>query len=85
MNDGNPTMAIWLGKQLLGQTERTEISQDIKIEERKVLDLSRLTDNELNTIERALKYAVVDADTSRKDEEVIEPIHQKSLVNDRTK
>ena len=85
MNDGNPTMAIWLGKQLLGQTERTEISQDIKIEERKVLDLSRLSDNELNTIERALKYAVVDADTSREDEEVIEPIHQASLVNDRAK
>ena len=85
MNDGNPTMAIWLGKQLLGQTERTEISQDIKIEERKVLDLSRLSDNELNTIERALKYAVVDSDTSREDEEVIEPVYQASLVNDRAK
>ena len=81
----NATMAIWLGKQILGQTDKQEITQDINIEERKVLDLSKLSDNELNTIERALKYAIVDADTSRENEKVIEPIHQASLVNDRAK
>ena len=28
MDGGNPTMAIWLGKQLLGQKEHSEIVQD---------------------------------------------------------
>jgi hypothetical protein len=27
VEDGNPTMAIWLGKQLLGQTDKQEIDQ----------------------------------------------------------
>lgn len=51
----NPTMAIWLGKQLLGQTDRQEIIQEINIEDRKVLDISRLTDDDLNNLERTLK------------------------------
>lgn len=32
MSDSNPTMAIWLGKQYLGQTD--VMRQDIKVEER---------------------------------------------------
>ena len=55
----NSTMAIWLGKQMLGQTDRQEIRQDINIEERKVLDVSRLSDDDLNYLERTLKHALV--------------------------
>lgn len=81
----NATMAIWLGKQILGQTDKQEITQDINIEERKVLDLSKLSDNELNTIERALKYAVVEPSESREDETLPQVVHKGSMANNRAK
>ena len=77
----NSTMAIWLGKQMLGQTDRQEIRQDINIEERKVLDISKLSDDDLNTIERVLKHAVVESSESREDAKVPQIIHQGSMVN----
>ena len=86
MNDTNSTpMAIWLGKQILGQKDRHEITQDINIEERKVLDISRLTDDDLNYLERTLKHALVDADTSGENAQVPQVIHQRGMGNDRAK
>ena len=85
MNDTNSTpMAIWLGKQILGQKDRHEITQDINIEERKVLDISKLTDDDLNTIERMLKYAVVDSSEGGENEKVSQVLHQRSLGHNRT-
>jgi|TARA_R110002012_G_scaffold161023_1_gene323161 hypothetical protein len=81
----NPTMAIWLGKQMLGQTDRQEIIQDINIEERKVLDISRLTDDDLNYLERTLKHALVDPDTGGENAQVPQVIHQRGMGNDRAK
>ena len=80
----NSTMAIWLGKQMLGQTDRQEIRQDINIEERKVLDVSRLSDDDLNYLERTLKHALVDTDTSGEDAKVPQVIHKGSMGNNRT-
>ena len=86
MNDTNSTpMALWLGKQILGQTDRHEITQDINIEERKVLDISKLSDDDLNTIERVLKHAVVESSESREDAKVPQIVHQGSMVNNRAK
>ena len=82
MNETNSTpMAIWLGKQILGQRDRHEITQDINIEERKVLDISKLSDDDLNTIERVLKHAVVESSESRENAKVPQIIHQGSMVN----
>ena len=77
-------MAIWLGKQLLGQTDKQEIIQEINIEDRKVLDISRLTDDDLNNLERTLKYALVDESESGEDAKVAQTIHQGSMGNNRT-
>ena len=79
----NPTMAIWLGKQMLGQTDKQEIVQDINIEDRKVLDISRLTDDDLNNLERTLKYALVDESESGENAKVAQTIHQGSMGNNR--
>ena len=46
-----------------------------------MLDISKLTDNDLNTIERVLENAVVEGSQGRKDEEIIEDIHQGELAN----
>jgi|TARA_R110000796_G_scaffold25719_2_gene72228 hypothetical protein len=80
----NPTMAIWLGKQMLGQTDKQEIIQEINIEDRKVLDISRLTDDDLNNLERTLKYALVDESEGGEDAKVAQTIHQGSMGNNRT-
>ena len=79
----NSTMAIWLGKQMLGQTDRQEIRQDINIEERKVLDVSRLSDDDLNYLERTLKHALVDTDTSGEYEKVSQVVHKRGMDNNR--
>ena len=53
-----------------------------QIEERKVLDISKLTDNDLNAIERVLEHAVIDGDSSGEDEEIVEGVHTQLLAND---
>ena len=80
----NATMAIWLGKQILGQKDKQEIISDINIEEKKVIDITRLTDDDLNTIERMLKYAVVDSSEGGENEKVSQVLHQRSLGHNRT-
>ena len=52
------------------------------IEERKVLDISRLTDNDLNTIERVLEHAVIEGSPIGEDEEISQGVYQESLAND---
>ena len=47
-----------------------------QVEEKKVLDISRLSDGDLNTIERVLEHAVIESSESREDEEVIKRVHQ---------
>ena len=79
----NSTMAIWLGKQMLGQTDRQEIRQDINIEDRKMLDVSRLSDDDLNYLERTLKHALVDTDTSGENEKVSQVVHKRGMDNNR--
>jgi len=49
VEEGNPTMAIWLGKQLLGQRDKTslEVSQPASANQSDTLNLSLLTTQEL--------------------------------------
>ena len=70
-------------KTLLGKCVPDLKAVEVKaqIEEKKVLDISKLTDNDLNTIERALEHAVIDASQGREDEEIIEDIHPGELAN----
>ena len=53
-----------------------------QIEERKVLDISKLTDNDLTTIERVLEHAVIEGSPSGEDEEITEGVYQKLLASD---
>lgn len=57
---GNPTMLIWLGKQTLGQSDRTEVAAtNLNI------NLDDLTDNELERIANGESAAAVVADRAR--------------------
>ena len=53
-----------------------------QIEERKVLDISRITDNDLTTIERVLEHAVIEGDPSGENEEISEGVYQKLMAGD---
>ena len=52
-----------------------------QIETRKVLDISRLDDNDLTTIERVLEHAVIESSESGEDEEISEGIYQGMLAD----
>ena len=79
----DPELRVMAAKTLLGKCvpDLKAVEVTAQIEERKVLDISKLTDNDLNTIERALEHAVIDASQSREDEEIIENIHPGELAN----
>jgi hypothetical protein len=79
----DPELRVMAAKTLLGKCvpDLKAVEVTAQIEERKVLDISKLTDNDLNTIERVLENAVVEGSQGRKDEEIIEDIHQGELAN----
>ena len=80
----DPELRVMAAKTLLGKCVPDLKAVEVKaqIEERKVLDISRLSDNDLNTIERVLEHAVIDGDPSREDEEISQGVHQELLAND---
>jgi hypothetical protein len=79
----DPELRVMAAKTLLGKCipDLKAVEVTAQIEERKVLDISRLNDNDLNTIERVLEHAVIDASESGEDEEVSEGVYQGLLVD----
>ena len=80
----DPELRISAAKTLLAKCvpdlKAVEINQTI--EERKVIDISALSDNDLTTIERVLEHAVVEGDQIGEDEEIFQGIYQEQLAND---
>ena len=83
----DPELRVMAAKTLLGKCVPDLKAVEVKaqIEEKKVLDITRLSDNDLNTIERVLEHAVIDGSESREDEEVSEGVYQEFLADDRTR
>ena len=71
-------------KTLLGKCVPDLKAVEVKaqIEERKVLDISRLSGDDLNAIERVLEHAITDRDPSGEDEEVFEGVYQELMADD---
>jgi hypothetical protein len=80
----DPELRVMAAKTLLGKCIPDLKAVEIKaqIEERKVLDISKLNDNDLNAIERVLEHAFVDASESGEDEEIVEGVYQELLADD---
>ena len=80
----DPELRISAAKTLLAKCvpdlKAVEINQTI--EERKVIDISALSDNDLTTIERVLEHAVIDGDPSGENEEVFEGVYQELMADD---
>ena len=53
-----------------------------QIEEKKILDISKLTGDDLNAIERVLEHAVIEGDQGGENAEILEGIYQEQLASD---
>jgi len=79
----DPDLRVLAAKTLLGKCvpDLKAVEVTAQIEERKVLDISRLSDNDLNTIERVLEHAVIEGSESGEDEEISEGVYEELLAN----
>ena len=71
---GDNTSMIFYLKNQAGWQDRVE--KETIIEQRHILDLTRVSNNDLNIIERALESALIDESESRKDEKVFKRVYQ---------
>tara|TARA_R110002111_G_scaffold187745_2_gene253352 strand:+ start:377 stop:853 length:477 start_codon:yes stop_codon:yes gene_type:complete len=72
---GDNTSMIFYLKNQAGWQDRVE--KETIIEQRHVLDLTRVSNNDLNTIERALESALIEQSEIGKDEKVSKRVYQK--------
>ena len=79
----DPELRVMAAKTLLGKCipDLKAVEITAQIEERKILDISRLDDDDLAAIERVLEHAVIDASESGEDEEVVEGVYQELLAS----
>ena len=73
--DGDNTAMIFYLKNQAGWQDRVE--KETIIEHKHVLDLTRVSTNDLNTIERALESALIEQSEIGKDEKVSKRVYQK--------
>jgi hypothetical protein len=80
----DPELRVMAAKTLLGKCvpDLKAVEVHAQVEQTKVLDIGRLNDDDLNTIELALKHAVIDTGGSGEDEEVTEGVYQELLADD---
>ena len=80
----DPELRVMAAKTLLGKCvpDLKAVEINASVETTKVVDISKLTGEDLNAIERVLEHAVTDGSSSREDEEIIEGVHQELLGND---
>jgi hypothetical protein len=83
----DPELRVMAAKTLLGKCvpdlKAVEINQTV--EERKVIDITRLSDDDLTTIERVLEHAVVEGSSSGEDPQVSEAVHSGVLEDNRAR
>ena len=81
----DPELRIMAAKTLLAKClpdlKAVEINQTI--EERRIVDISALSDNDLTTIERVLEHAVIDGDSSGEDAQISKTVHSGILADNR--
>jgi hypothetical protein len=71
---GNSTMLVWLGKQYLNQKDKSEVQSTV--EQRHVIDLTRISDEGLQSIEAAFSRIDPGASESGEVPQIIEGVHE---------
>ena len=82
----DPELRVMAAKTLLGKCvpDLKAVEINSTVEQKKVIDITRISNDDLNTIERMLKYAVVDSSEGGENEKVSQVLHQRSLGHNRT-
>ena len=80
----DPELRVMAAKTLLGKCvpDLKAVEITAQIEEKKVLDITKLNNDDLNAIERVLEHAVIDASPIGEDEEIPQGVHKELLAND---
>ena len=80
----DPELRVLAARTLLGKCVPDLKAVEIKaqVQQTRVLDINRITDDDLDTIERVLERAIIDGSESGEDEEIVEGIYQEILGND---
>tara|TARA_B100001057_G_scaffold473669_1_gene538412 strand:+ start:1145 stop:1717 length:573 start_codon:yes stop_codon:yes gene_type:complete len=80
----DPELRVMAAKTLLGKCvpDLKAVEVTAQIEEKKVLDITKLNNDDLNAIERVLEHAVIDASPIGEDEEIPQGVHKELLAND---
>jgi len=83
----DPELRIMAAKTLLGKClpDLKAVEITAEVETTKVLDITRLSDNDLNAIERVLEHAFIEGSESGEDEEIIEGVYGDLLEHDRAR
>jgi hypothetical protein len=83
----DPELRVMAAKTLLGKCvpdlKAVEINQTV--EERKIIDITALSNDDLTTIERVLEHAVIDRDPSGEDAQIPEAVSPRILENNRAR
>ena len=83
----DPELRVMAANTLLGKCipDLRAIEIKAEVQEHKILDITRLSDNDLSAVERVLEHAVIDGDPGGEDAEVAEGVHQDFLADDRAR
>ena len=83
----DPELRVLAAKTLLGKCvpdlKAVEINQTV--EERKIIDITALSNDDLTTIERVLEHAVIGRDQSGEDAQIPEAVHSGVLEDNRAR
>ena len=67
---GDTAAMIWWSKTRMGWKDSSALQVTAKIEHKNIIDMSRLDDEDLQTIERVLEHSIADRGSSGEDEEI---------------
>ena len=79
----DPELRVMAAKTLLGKCvpDLKAVEINSTVEQKKVIDITRISSDDLNTIERALEHSVIESSEGREEQEESEGVYQKQLDN----
>ena len=79
----DPELRVMAAKTLLGKCvpDLKAVEINSTVEQKKVIDITRISSDDLNTSERALEHSVIEASEGREEQEESEGVYQKQLDN----
>jgi hypothetical protein len=77
----DPELRVMAAKTLLGKCvpDLKAVEVNTTVEERKTIDITRISNDDLNTIERVLEHSVIEPSSSREEQEESQGVYQDLL------